>query len=83
MLADALSCLPLSERQKQENYMKNPNDQYKNPDSSLDDSSYSMAIDDDDLLDCFVHLPDQAGIPFVLDYKTLLMHKPGTPNCST
>jgi hypothetical protein len=30
-----------------------------------------MAIDDDDLLDCFVHLPDQAGIPFVLDYETI------------
>jgi hypothetical protein len=52
--------------------MKNPNDQYKNPDSSLKGSSfYSMAIDDDDLLDCFVHLPDQAGIPFVLDHETI------------
>jgi hypothetical protein len=52
--------------------MKNPNDQYKNPDSSLKGSSfYSMAIDDDYLLDCFVHLPDQAGIPFVLDYETI------------
>jgi hypothetical protein len=30
-----------------------------------------MAIDDDDLLDCFVHLPDQAGIPFVFDYETI------------
>ena len=30
-----------------------------------------MAINDDDLLDCFVHLPDQAGIPFVLDYETI------------
>jgi hypothetical protein len=70
-LADALSRLPFSERQKQQNSTKNPNDQYKNPDSSLDDSLYSMAIDDDDLLDCFVHLPDQAGIPFVLDYETI------------
>jgi hypothetical protein len=51
--------------------MKNPNDQYKNPDSSLKGSSfYSVAIDDDDLLNCFVHSPDQAGIPFVLDYET-------------
>jgi hypothetical protein len=51
--------------------MKNPTDQYKNLDLSLDDSLYSMAIDNDDLLDCFVHLPDQAGIPFVLDYKNI------------
>jgi transposase InsO family protein len=71
-LADALSRLPFSERQNQDKYMKNPNDQYKYHDSSLNDSSfYSMAIDDDDLFDCFVHLPDQAGIPFVLDYETI------------
>ena len=30
-----------------------------------------MAIDNDSLLDCFVHLPDQSGIPFVLDYETI------------
>jgi hypothetical protein len=30
-----------------------------------------MAIDDDDLFDCFVHISDQAGIPFVLDYETI------------
>lgn len=32
---------------------------------------YSMAIDEDDLVDCFVHLPDQAGLPFVLSYDTI------------
>lgn len=32
---------------------------------------FSMAIDDDDLRDCFVHLPDQAGAQFALDYKTI------------
>ena len=31
----------------------------------------SMAIDDDNLYNCFLHLPDQAGIPFVMDYKTI------------
>ena len=30
-----------------------------------------MAIDNDNLADCFVHLPDQAGIPFALDYATI------------
>jgi hypothetical protein len=61
-LADhALSRLPFSEMQKEGNCIENPNDQCKNPDS---------AINDDDLLDCFVHSPDQAGIPFVLDHKT-------------
>jgi hypothetical protein len=70
-LADALSRLPFSERQKQSNYSKNPNDQYKNRETSQYDSFYSMAIDDDDLLDCFVHLPDQSGIPFVFDYETI------------
>jgi hypothetical protein len=69
-LANTLSRLPFFERQKQDKYIKNPNDQYKNRNSSLNDSSfYSMAIDD--LFDCFVHLPDQAGISFVLDYETI------------
>jgi hypothetical protein len=62
-LADALSRWPFSERQREQNC--------ENPDSSLQGFSfYSMAIEDDDLLDCFVHLPDQAGVPFVLDYET-------------
>ena len=30
-----------------------------------------MAIDDANLVDCFVHLPDQVGIPFALDYATI------------
>ncbi|GAX16309.1 hypothetical protein FisN_35Hu008 [Fistulifera solaris] len=34
-------------------------------------SFYSMAIDDDDLLDCFVNLPDFKSAPFVLDYNTI------------
>jgi hypothetical protein len=69
-LADALSCSPFSERQKQESHIKNPNDQRKNHDSSPNDSLFHlMAIDDGDLSDCFVCLPDQAGAPFVLDLE--------------
>ena len=30
-----------------------------------------MAINDDNLIYCFLHLPDQAGIPFVMEYKTI------------
>jgi hypothetical protein len=30
-----------------------------------------MATDEDDLLDCFVHLPASEGIPFVLEYNTI------------
>jgi transposase InsO family protein len=30
-----------------------------------------MAIDDDDLLDCFIHLPAQQGIPFQMDFQTI------------
>jgi transposase InsO family protein len=32
---------------------------------------YSMAIDDNDLFDCFVHLPDAEGVPFQMDYQTI------------
>ena len=32
---------------------------------------FSMAIDDADLLDCFVNLPASEGIPFVLDYEQI------------
>ena len=31
----------------------------------------SMAIDDDDLLDCFIHLPGDQEVPFVLNYQTI------------
>jgi hypothetical protein len=30
-----------------------------------------MMIDDDDLLDCFVNLPDTENVPFVLNYQTI------------
>ena len=35
------------------------------------DNVYSMAIDDSNLVDCFIHLPDPAGAQFVLDYTTI------------
>mmetsp|Transcript_24146 Transcript_24146/g.44899 ORF Transcript_24146/g.44899 Transcript_24146/m.44899 type:complete len:256 (+) Transcript_24146:851-1618(+) len=35
------------------------------------DSFFSMAIDDDNLLDCFIHLPAQQGVPFQMDFKTI------------
>jgi transposase InsO family protein len=38
---------------------------------------YSMAIDDDDLFDCFVHLPEAEGIPFQLDYPTIAAAQAG------
>jgi transposase InsO family protein len=66
-LADALSRLPLAERQ-------NPTDSFESdvlPSNPVDNSFYSMAIDDDNLLDCFIHLPQSEDIPFVLDYNTI------------
>jgi hypothetical protein len=30
-----------------------------------------MMIDDNDLLDCFVNLPDTENIPFVLNYQAI------------
>jgi hypothetical protein len=30
-----------------------------------------MAIDGPSLLDCYVHLPEQAGVPFVLTYENI------------
>ena len=60
-LADALSRLDF--------------DEAKNPDSGADrpaqDTNSSMALDDVDLLDCFVNLPPAEEIPFVLDYRTI------------
>jgi hypothetical protein len=64
-LADALSCLPFSERQN-----ALPINATSSNDT-LDDSFYSMAIDDPSLLDYFVHLPEQAGLPSVLTYENI------------
>lgn len=88
-LADALSCLDFSRRQR-EDEVKNPRDLYysynnknensksvftklENPNFPINnvENYYSMAIDNDNLVDCFVHLPDYYGIPFLLDYPTI------------
>jgi transposase InsO family protein len=63
--ADALSRLPFVEQQ------------HTHPSCSsltvgdTNTSFYSMAMDDDELYDCFVHLPDQLGVPFQLDYQVI------------
>ena len=62
-LADALSRLPFDERQNSPDGKPMIDQQQQ--------SFYSMAIDNDDLLDCFVNLPSSEGIPFVLDYNTI------------
>jgi len=36
-----------------------------------------MATDDDDLLDCFIHLPLSEATPFVLDYKIIRTSQAG------
>ena len=70
-LADALSRLPLAERQyPTENNLNDVS-------SSQVDSYFSMATDDDDLLDCFIHLPSSEATPFVLDYKIIRTSQAG------
>jgi transposase InsO family protein len=74
-LADALSCLPFNERQKDTTAIRqlgHPNTQYSDPlDDPTFESFFSLALDDDNLLDCFVNLPSSEGLPFVLDYATI------------
>jgi transposase InsO family protein len=82
--ADALSRLPYSERQagshpsfssvgvegERKADRTGNDDRHAKIDSSVD-TFYSMAIDDADLCDCFVHLPDQYGVPFRMDFDTI------------
>ena len=63
LAADALSRLPLAERQESGPLTTSSTDD--------DDVFFSMVTDDTDLRDCFVHLPDQHGVPFQLDYHTI------------
>jgi hypothetical protein len=85
-LADMLSRLSFSERQNSSpTAPQNPQDLYRNDDlfnpnnfekyDPMDlhsNAYYSMATEqDDDLAHCFAQLPDQAGIPFVLDLQTI------------
>ena len=69
-LADALSRLGISERQSTESETVNSSSQIPQL-----QSFHSMAIDDDDLLDCFVHLPQQAGVPFQMDFATIHLNQ--------
>jgi RNase H-like domain found in reverse transcriptase len=78
-VADALSRLSFSERQNSNIniYPENPRDVIR-PRGSLAApvldslaSFYTMVTDDPDLLDCFVHLPDQQDVPFQMDYQTI------------
>ena len=64
-LANALSRLPLAERQD------TPVADAPGVSNTTVDSFFSMAIDNTDLLDCFVHLPAAEGIPFDLDYQSI------------
>jgi hypothetical protein len=88
-LADALSRLPFNERQNPPKGSQYTPDSFNGPQSTsiratLKDSItdpptqtfYSLA-DDDDLLDCFVHLPATEHIPFVLDYQTIAQAQAG------
>ena len=80
--ADALSHLPFSERQ---NPLDSPaiatgsitarND--VPGDSSQNQIFTSNAFHDDNLIDCFVHLPYTENIPYVLDYQTIATAQAG------
>jgi transposase InsO family protein len=75
--ADALSRLPFSERQNYEYpYPEKSSDVLRQVNTAVKtDSSvevfYSMATDEPDLLDCFIHLPDQQDVPFHMDFQTI------------
>jgi hypothetical protein len=79
-LADALSRLPFAKRQ-------NPGDspvittlslsQVPSMDSSDPGYFTSHALDDDNLIDCFAHLPYTENIPYVLDYQTIAQVQAG------
>ncbi len=85
-LADALSRLPFSERQNNHplTQPQKPSDvarigtaQHATASTQVEQISlppvsfFPMAIDDDDLRDCFVHLPGRQNIPFRMDYQTI------------
>ena len=73
-LADALSRLGISERQSTEAEIVNSNSSHSKIPTQLD-SFHSMVLDDDKLLDCFVHLPQQAGVPFQMDYAMIVLNQ--------
>jgi hypothetical protein len=79
-LADALSRLPFNERQNPPLHYDAPGNHYDstghNNNSDTLEQFYSLA-DDDDLLDCFVHLPLSENVPFVLDYQSIAQAQAG------
>jgi hypothetical protein len=72
-LADALSHLLCSERQSDDYSKPQPSNHQSTETDDLDDPlfNYFSMVDDDDLIDCFVHLPDSAGVEFNLDCNTI------------
>jgi hypothetical protein len=81
---DALSRLPFSERQNPRDspdistVSVQPDMVNNDPaDSSHDPTFNSNAFHDDDLLDCFVHLPATENIPFVMAYQTIAQAQAG------
>jgi hypothetical protein len=72
VMADALSRLPFSERQNHpQSFAEKLSDTRCQNQNQSADSFFSMATDEDDLLDCFVHLPAQQDVPFQMDYHTI------------
>ena len=68
-LVDALLHLPFQECDWS-NQLNTPSPSIDLPNELLD-TFYSVAIDDDDLLDCFINLLTVMEVPFVLDYKIM------------
>jgi len=69
-IADALSRLPFDERQTTPDTPQADDSKVTSKFEQLQ-NYHSMAIDEPNLLDCFVNLPASEGIPFVLDYNTI------------
>ena len=75
-LADALSRLPILQGQENEAIPQNPTDIYKRyyplkSDQTDLNNYFSMAMDDPNLIDCFVNLPLPDGACFVLNYNSI------------
>jgi len=76
-LADALSRLDSLEKQStSEPISSEVNFEPQSSESNFYSSTqqqhfYSMAIDDDNLLDCFIHLHSNEDVPFVMDYQLI------------
>jgi hypothetical protein len=73
-LLTLLAVCPFSERQDttHTHTPQNPADFNRRTSTSEPVSSFfSMAIDEDNLLDCFVHLPAQQSVPFHMNYANI------------